>query len=117
VESLHNHNNNRPISPAKLNSPDCDVNTYISMSLERTTVTEMTTISEDFRSNNSLQRKKHNNVYNNQNGSLRKGPYMSCSSEDLETETDSKDSKVFPKEHYKVSRKHNRKRNSFIEVQ
>lgn len=82
---------------------------------------------------NSLQRKKHNNHHhhNHQNNaksqsnliqaahsqshlsSLKRGVYMSCSIEDLDGDmNDVKNSKVFPKEHYKHSRKHSRKRNS-----
>jgi hypothetical protein len=69
--------------------------------------------------NNSLPKKKLSNSHHNQlngNGSLKRVPYISCSSEDLDGENeDTRGSRIFPKEHYKVSRKHNRKRNSVVE--
>ena len=70
--------------------------------------------------NNSLQRKKnhhHNQSSQSHNNSLRRGPYVSCSELDLDCEPSDpvKNTKIFPKEHYKVSRKHSRKRNSMVD--
>ncbi|CAG7724534.1 unnamed protein product, partial [Allacma fusca] len=133
------HNNNRPISPSHLNTPE-DLATFksaISLSLDRrahhqqyqepkssgTTPSRKDT--DSLSRNNSLQRKKHQHhpqqhqppQNQNHTASLRRGNYVSCSSEDLDVDSsDVKSSKVFPKEHYKVSRKHSRKRNSMVDV-
>lgn len=136
------HNNNRPISPSQLELEELATFKSISLSLDRRgpnhhfppPVQESrspgTTLPRDRDTppsrSNSLQRKKHHhNTIKSQNhtiqpsqsqshlSNLKRGPYMSCSSEDLDGDTsDAKNSKVFPKEHYKHSRKHSRKRNS-----
>lgn len=65
--------------------------------------------------NNSLQRKRNHHLAASSNGSLRR-TYVTCSNDDLDKEDfdDERDTKIFPKEHYKGSRKHslNRKRTS-----
>lgn len=115
---MERHNNNRPISPSLLNSSD--LVSFKTSTLDPNSCAEMNTLatikkgSESNSRNNSLKRQKHSHV--NGNGSLRRGQYVSCSSEDLEVEEDkSKDTKIFPKEHYKA-RKHNRKRTSITDV-
>lgn len=118
---MERHNNNRPISPSLLNSSSCDLSSFKNSMMDANSCTEMKTlnviknkVAESHSRNNSLKRQKHSHI--NGNGSLRKGQYMSCSSEDLEVDDDkSKDTKIFPKEHYKA-RKHNRKRSSTADV-
>ena len=95
--------------------------TSTSNTLDMRSWTEMKPVRTERESNsrnNSLQRKKQHHIVAN-GGSLRRGPYVSCSNEELDGEGgDVKDTKIFPKEHYKVSRKHNslsRKRNSMVD--
>ncbi len=117
---MERHNNNRPISPSNLNSSTCDLGSFKSTTLDMRLWTEMKPVRTERESNSrnsSLQRKKqHHNVGNG--GSLRRGPYVPCSNEELDAEAaDGKDSKIFPKEHYKASKKHSlsRKRNSMVD--
>jgi hypothetical protein len=103
---------------------DCVVDARNCNSLHRKK-NQFNTVHHSPASNNHIHNHHHNqNNSNHHGGSLRKLPYVSCSRDDLDSgfnanidteEEDTRGSRIFPKEHYKVSRKHNRRKSGVIE--
>jgi len=119
---VERHNNNRPISASELNASSMELGmmSFRTSGVDMRCWTELKTVRVDNGSSsqlNSLQKKKKksHHIAAGSNGSLRRGPYVTCSNDELDrVDFEDKGTKIFPKEHYRGSRKHslNRKRTS-----